>query len=224
MQQSNLPAEFWAHAVCTAAYILNRLSHRRLEGKITPYERVFCQRPNLKNLQVFGCHAEILIEKQYRRKDLAYSASDSAIFIGYCRQSTGYVFYVPKNNTIVSRRDAVFNPAYYPARVGDSVLIGLKDSCIGITDAKNNDSKNSDAKNSIGNAETGAAKNNDENAKNSIEKSDKQRVSPRPLLGQIGKPAASAGLVPLKPFDAKKPLVPATPSQTYFIKSIKTTK
>ena len=30
----------------------------------------------------------------------------------------------------------MFNPAYYPARVGDSVLIGLKDSCIGITDAK----------------------------------------------------------------------------------------
>ena len=81
MQQSNLPAEFWAHAVCTAAYILNRLSHRRLEGKITPYERVFGQRPNLKNLQVFGCHAEILIEKQYRRKDLADSASESAIFI-----------------------------------------------------------------------------------------------------------------------------------------------
>ena len=111
----------------------------------------------------------------------------------------------------------MFNPAYYPARVGDSVLIGLKDSCIGIADAKNNDSKNSDAKNSIGNAKTGAAKNNDENAKNSIDKNDKQRVSPRPLLGQIGKPAASAGLVPLKPFDAKNPLVSATPSQTYFI-------
>ena len=80
------------------------------------------------------------------------------------------------------------------------------------------------AKNSIGNAKTGAAKNNDKNAKNSIEKSDKQRVSPRPLLGQIGKPAASAGLVPLKPFDAKKPLVLATPSQTYFIKKYKNDK
>ena len=111
-----------------------------------------------------------------------------------------------------------------PREWGDSVLIGLKDGCIGITDAKNNDSKNSDAKNSISNAETGAAKNNDENAKNSIGKNDKQRVSPRPLLGQIGKPAASAGLATLKPFDAKNPLVPATPSQTYFIKKYKTTK
>ena len=27
MQQCHLPAEFWAHAVCTAAYTINRLSH-----------------------------------------------------------------------------------------------------------------------------------------------------------------------------------------------------
>ena len=94
MIQSGLPAEFWAHAVCTAAYTINRLSHRRLPGRITPYEAMFGTRPNVKNLRVFGCHAEILIEKQYRRKDFSQQVSDSAIFIGYCRQSTGFIYHL----------------------------------------------------------------------------------------------------------------------------------
>ena len=121
MQQSHLPAQFWAHAVCTAAYTINRLSHRRLPGGITPYEAIFGMRPNLKNLRVFGCHAEVLIEKQYLSKDLSQAVSDSAIFIGYCRQSSGYVFYVPNKHVVVSRRDVTFNEGYLPARVGETV-------------------------------------------------------------------------------------------------------
>ena len=123
MQQSNLPVEFWAHSICTAAYILNRLSHRRLPNGITPHEAMLGKRPNNKHLKVFGCHAEVLIEKQYRRKDLTDPCSESAIFIGYCRQSTGYLFYLPHKHSIVSRRDAVFNETYLPARVGETVLV-----------------------------------------------------------------------------------------------------
>ena len=126
MIQSGLPAEFWAHAVCTAAYTINRLSHKRLPGGMTPYEAMHGTRPNISNMRVFGCHAEILIEKQYRRKDLTDPNSDSAIFIGYCRQSTGYLFYVPDKHLVVSRRDAVFNQAYFPARVGETMLIDTK--------------------------------------------------------------------------------------------------
>ena len=66
---------------------------------------VYCQKNNIE-------------KKQYRKKDLTESHSESAIFIGYCRQSTGYVFYVPHKHQVVSRRDAVFNQAYFPARVG----------------------------------------------------------------------------------------------------------
>ena len=35
MMQSHLPREFWAHAVCTASYTLNRVSHPRLPNGIT---------------------------------------------------------------------------------------------------------------------------------------------------------------------------------------------
>ena len=116
--QSNLPIEFWAHAVCTAAYIINRLSHKRLPGGITPYEAMHETRPNLSSIRAFGCHAELLIEKQYRRKELTDLNSESAIFIGYCRQSSGYIFYIPDKHLVVSRRDALFNQSYFPARVG----------------------------------------------------------------------------------------------------------
>jgi hypothetical protein len=94
-----------------------------LPGGITPYEAMHGKRPNISNLHAFGCHAEVLIQKRYRRKDLTDSNSESAIFIGYCRQSTGYIFYVPHKHLVVSRRDATFNEAYFPARVGETMLI-----------------------------------------------------------------------------------------------------
>ena len=90
---------------------------------ITPYEAMFGRRPNVSNMHVFGCHAELLIEKQYRRKELTSPTSESAIFLGYCRQSTGYIFYIPDKHVVVSRRDAHFNDAYFPARVGETTLI-----------------------------------------------------------------------------------------------------
>ena len=62
MMQSHLPREFWAHAVCTASYTLNRVSHPRLPNGITPYEAIHGQRPNISNMRAFGCHAEILLD------------------------------------------------------------------------------------------------------------------------------------------------------------------
>ena len=254
MQYSNLPAEFWGHAVSTAAYTINRLSHRRLPGRITPYEAMFDTRPNVKNLRVFGCHAEILIEKQYRRKDLSQEVSESAIFIGYCRQSTGYMFYIPSKHMVVSRRDAAFNQAYLPARVGDTKLIrtnmikgGAGESGTIEDDAKNsqNDTKSVQndtkiAQNNITNSDIdqnidldsktfqndSKLIQNDTKYNNTYENSvldnEKQRVSPRPLLGRVGKPVASANTVSLKSSDAENEL--ATPSQKYVISKYKSDK
>ena len=102
---------------------MNRLSTKRLPGGITPYEAVHKRRPGVSNLHAFGCHAEVLVQKRYHRKDRTDSNSESAIFIGYCRQSTGYIFYVPHSHLVVSWRDAAFNKAYFPARVGETIPI-----------------------------------------------------------------------------------------------------
>ena len=55
------------------SYTINRLSHKRLPNGITPYECMHGTRPNISNMRVFGCHAEILIEKQYRIKTIDIS-------------------------------------------------------------------------------------------------------------------------------------------------------
>ena len=94
------------------------------------------ERPNISNMRVFGCHAEVLIEKRYRRKDITDENSDSAIFIGYCRQSAGYIFYIPHKHQVVSRRDAHFNQAYFPARVGETMLIDSNTIKTGNSDDK----------------------------------------------------------------------------------------
>ena len=74
-------------------------------------------------MRVFGCHAEVLIEKRYRIKEMTDVNSESAVFLGYYRQSSGYIFYIPDKHLVVSRRDARFNQAFFPARVGETMLV-----------------------------------------------------------------------------------------------------
>ena len=53
MQSKKLPNVYWAEAIKTAMYILNRSPTRSLE-KITPYEASFDRKPNLEHFKVFG--------------------------------------------------------------------------------------------------------------------------------------------------------------------------
>ena len=50
---SNLSKHFWAEAVVTAAYIINRSPSSALEFK-TPQEAWYGKPPDLSNLKVFG--------------------------------------------------------------------------------------------------------------------------------------------------------------------------
>ena len=54
--EARLPERFWADAVATAVYILNRSPTKGLTGK-TPFEAWFGRRPNLSHLRRFGCDA-----------------------------------------------------------------------------------------------------------------------------------------------------------------------
>ena len=54
MCESNAPQGFWAEAVDTANYVLNRCLIRPTL-KRTPYELFKGQRPNISHLRPFGC-------------------------------------------------------------------------------------------------------------------------------------------------------------------------
>ena len=62
IKQKNFPHKFWAEAVTTAAYILNKCPTKTLNLKVP--EEAWCGRkPNVKHFKVFGS----LCYKQARR-------------------------------------------------------------------------------------------------------------------------------------------------------------
>lgn len=60
MLEKNVPKEFWAEAVNTAVYLLNRLFTKALNKK-TPFEAWYGVKPDVAHLKVFGsiCHTHI---------------------------------------------------------------------------------------------------------------------------------------------------------------------
>nr|GEY24093.1 putative ribonuclease H-like domain-containing protein [Tanacetum cinerariifolium] len=54
-----LPTTFWAEAVNTACYVLNRVLVTKPQNK-TPYELLTCKHPIISYLRPFGCHVTIL--------------------------------------------------------------------------------------------------------------------------------------------------------------------
>lgn len=96
---------FWAEAVATAAYIINRSPTNGLTD-VTPEEAWTGMKPDLSHLRVFGCKAMVHVPKQKRRKwDVK---SNELIFVGYCEESKGYRFIHPTTRKLTKSRDVVF--------------------------------------------------------------------------------------------------------------------
>ena len=55
----NLSKYFWADAISTTCYVLNRIFIRPILNK-TPYELLRGRKPNVSHLHVFGCKCFIL--------------------------------------------------------------------------------------------------------------------------------------------------------------------
>jgi len=59
LNETELPKYFWADAVSTTCYVLNRVLIRPILKK-TPYELFKGRKPNVSHLKVFGCKSFIL--------------------------------------------------------------------------------------------------------------------------------------------------------------------
>ena len=85
---SKLPQCYWAQAVDTACYIINRAMLRPLLNK-TPYELIKGRTPNLSHLRVFGCACYI----HNNGKDPLGkfdARADEGTFLGYSSRSKAY--------------------------------------------------------------------------------------------------------------------------------------
>jgi hypothetical protein len=85
---ASLPKYFWAEAISTACYVLNRAIIRPILDK-TPYEILRGRKPNISHLHIFGCKCFILNNgKELLGKFDA--KSDEGIFLGYSLSSKAY--------------------------------------------------------------------------------------------------------------------------------------
>ena len=84
---TGLGQEFWAEAVETACYLVNRSPSSALEDK-TPHEVWTGKKPSLSDLRIFGCDAYVHVPKEKRTK--LDNKSERCIFIGYKDGLKGY--------------------------------------------------------------------------------------------------------------------------------------
>ena len=103
---STLPHKFWAEALSTAAYLINRSPTKALDGK-TPFQAWYGKKPNVYHLRVFGCSAYIHIPKDERNK--LDPKAKKCTFSGYGTSRKGYRLYNWKTSRIIHSRDVVFN-------------------------------------------------------------------------------------------------------------------
>lgn len=101
---AELEKRFWAEAVATAVFLVNRSPTKGLD--VTPEEAFSGKKPDLSELRVFGTKVMCHIPKVKRQKWDA--KSEPGIFVGYAVQSKGFRVYVPRTKKVVVSRDVVF--------------------------------------------------------------------------------------------------------------------
>ena len=62
-----LHQKFWAEAISTATYLINRSPTSAVEG-MTPHEAWYGRKPRVEHLRVFGCTAYVHVPKDERGK------------------------------------------------------------------------------------------------------------------------------------------------------------
>lgn len=102
----NMDKSFWAEAVNTATFVINRTGTSTIPNK-TPYELWTGKSFDIKWLQVFGSKAYVHIAKVKRQK--WDDKSKSGIFVGYCETTKGYRIYKPNERTVEISCNVVFD-------------------------------------------------------------------------------------------------------------------
>ncbi|GJY89834.1 putative ribonuclease H-like domain-containing protein [Tanacetum coccineum] len=87
---SFLPNTFWAEAVSTACYVLNRVLVTKPYNK-TPYELLTCKIPIISYIRPFGCYVTILNTIDHLGKFAG--KSDEGFLVGYSLQSKAFRVY-----------------------------------------------------------------------------------------------------------------------------------
>lgn len=97
---------FWAEAVDTIVYTLNRTCSRLLIHT-TPFEAYTGLKPSVAHMRPFGCHVFIHIPKKIRKK--LDPTSRAGFFLGYSDATKGYRVWDLEKKQVVISRDLLFD-------------------------------------------------------------------------------------------------------------------
>ena len=98
LYQAKLPLDFWAEGCSTVVYLHNRSPTTASKDKIQ-FQRLFCRRPDISNLRVFGCVSYVHDPDNQRRK--LDAKTHRAIFVGYPPGVKGYKLYDLKKKKFI---------------------------------------------------------------------------------------------------------------------------
>jgi len=106
LNESFLPKYFWADAVSTTCYVMNRVLIRPILKK-TPYELLNGKKPHIGHLKVFGCKCYILNNGKDKLGKFDEKV-DNGIFLRYSLTSHAYRVYNKRLVTIEEFVHVVF--------------------------------------------------------------------------------------------------------------------
>jgi hypothetical protein len=105
---AGLPLYFWPLAAQAAVHVNNRLPHSALPGNVTPFQRWFGHKPDISHFRPFGA---LVTSRKTESTDQnkVLMRGEEGRFVGYARDSAGYLIYFPESRTVRSRRDVHFH-------------------------------------------------------------------------------------------------------------------
>ncbi|KAM1503465.1 hypothetical protein ACFX15_027859 [Malus domestica] len=106
LHEKGMSYQFWAEAVHTAVYLLNRCPTKALD-KRTPFESYSGRKPGIAHLKIFGSVCYVHVPMNLRHK--LECNSHKCVFVGYGTSEKGYRLFDPITSKIILSRDVVFD-------------------------------------------------------------------------------------------------------------------
>ena len=100
---AGLPRRFWAEAVSTACFLINRAPHTGIDCKI-PYEVWSGMSPTYSNLKAFGCTAYYHVSEGKLEP-----RAKKGVFLGYGDGVKGYRIWSPSEKKVILSRSVIFD-------------------------------------------------------------------------------------------------------------------
>ena len=124
LHAKNVPRRFWAEAMKTAAFVINRLPQQRL-CYFSPFEKLWDMKPVVSYFRVFGCTCYVFVPDHLRSK--MDKKAVRCIFVGYDSQRKGWRCCDPTTGKCYTSRNVVFDEVSSWWSANNEVLPDFRD-------------------------------------------------------------------------------------------------